>query len=726
ANGGSGGSGGRGGNGGRGEPVAFHSIVTEFEAAVRTYGGCALMAVCRGKVSEGIDFADSKGRVVIITGIPFAPFMDPWVMLKKQHLDDKGKRADPAQAIDAAVSAAAYLGVGAAAAMAIDKSRGANAAVAGVVVHPGAFGRTIAPSAHAGVLARGAAGGFVSAAAMLASSNDAPPAPAPASAPGTSLYPAAYLAGQSSNYTNTNSNNSSSYPSYTAPAAPSLTGQAWYTQGALRAVNQAIGRVIRHNKDWGTVLLMDDRFMNDRQLSQLSSWVRPRVKKFTSFVTAMSSFRSFITAAALDKELAPRVRPDDQPPRILNRAYKPQVAPTNTFARHVEISADGIEQESTFIDPSLLATQPDGRSAGGGGRMEGDSEQALLSLFQRNRSEGEGGQGGYAEADVLSVYDVDGDEEGGTASSMYDAFSRSRAKSAPPAPPAPPTNSLNSLNSGYSVNSGSRDSSGDGGGPSAARSAQWPPSRDEYPAALERRALSTSTSASASASATTSAGVLRGQGQGGQGSMPAPTRTMTAPKVSSFGIGNKTSFAEMGIAKAKQAGQAEKVSGKESGLFNIFNPRSQPQPQPSASTQPAKPSLSLSQISQQASQRQGRVGGAGVREVNDAMLEFNEQVANLRELVDGPSLKVVKDALRMAKHVKTLSQMKPLAERLILLLQSVEREAAFHALASFAAVLPPDVAGGYLDMVNSAIDVQALLAEREREWEEQRGRKRAR
>jgi regulator of telomere elongation helicase 1 len=30
-----------------------------------------MFAVCRGKISEGIDFADNNGRGVIITGLPF-------------------------------------------------------------------------------------------------------------------------------------------------------------------------------------------------------------------------------------------------------------------------------------------------------------------------------------------------------------------------------------------------------------------------------------------------------------------------------------------------------------------------------------------------------------------------------------------------------------------------------------------------------------------------------
>lgn len=31
------------------------------------------------QVSEGVDFADSRGRAVVITGIPYAPYKDPKV-----------------------------------------------------------------------------------------------------------------------------------------------------------------------------------------------------------------------------------------------------------------------------------------------------------------------------------------------------------------------------------------------------------------------------------------------------------------------------------------------------------------------------------------------------------------------------------------------------------------------------------------------------------------------
>lgn len=42
----------------------------------------------------------------------------------------------------------------------------------------------------------------------------------------------------------------------------SLTGSQWYNQQASRAVNQAIGRVIRHRFDYGAILLLDTRLVS--------------------------------------------------------------------------------------------------------------------------------------------------------------------------------------------------------------------------------------------------------------------------------------------------------------------------------------------------------------------------------------------------------------------------------------------------------------------------------
>ena len=51
--------------------------------------GALFLAVCRGKVSEGLDFADNNARAVICIGIPFPNWKDPKVELKMKYNDKR-------------------------------------------------------------------------------------------------------------------------------------------------------------------------------------------------------------------------------------------------------------------------------------------------------------------------------------------------------------------------------------------------------------------------------------------------------------------------------------------------------------------------------------------------------------------------------------------------------------------------------------------------------------
>ena len=48
-----------------------------------------MMGVCRGKLSEGIDFSDDAARCVIMVGIPYPQKNDPNVIMKKHYLESK-------------------------------------------------------------------------------------------------------------------------------------------------------------------------------------------------------------------------------------------------------------------------------------------------------------------------------------------------------------------------------------------------------------------------------------------------------------------------------------------------------------------------------------------------------------------------------------------------------------------------------------------------------------
>ncbi|KAJ3690877.1 hypothetical protein LUZ61_020041 [Rhynchospora tenuis] len=129
--------------------------------------GAAFLAVCRGKVSEGIDFSNENARVVVIVGIPFPNINDVQVVLKKRYNDT------------------------------YKSSKGL------------------------------------------------------------------------------------------------LSGSEWYCHQAFRALNQAAGRCIRHRLDYGAIILLDERFKEERNLMYISKWLKSSIKHYSSFEDSLDGLQSF-------------------------------------------------------------------------------------------------------------------------------------------------------------------------------------------------------------------------------------------------------------------------------------------------------------------------------------------------------------------------------------------------------------------------------------------------
>ena len=71
------------------DPSEYQMIIDRYYGAIfgQEGQGAILMAVCRGKISEGLDFSDNAARAVIIVGIPYPQVNDAKVVLKKDYLD---------------------------------------------------------------------------------------------------------------------------------------------------------------------------------------------------------------------------------------------------------------------------------------------------------------------------------------------------------------------------------------------------------------------------------------------------------------------------------------------------------------------------------------------------------------------------------------------------------------------------------------------------------------
>ncbi|CAH8618265.1 unnamed protein product [Schistosoma rodhaini] len=60
------------------------------------------------------------------------------------------------------------------------------------------------------------------------------------------------------------------------------TGRQWYNLQAWRAINQAVGRVIRHYKDYGIIYLCDERFASNNAQLNLAGWMQTKCKVYNN------------------------------------------------------------------------------------------------------------------------------------------------------------------------------------------------------------------------------------------------------------------------------------------------------------------------------------------------------------------------------------------------------------------------------------------------------------
>ncbi|KRX10391.1 hypothetical protein PPERSA_10490 [Pseudocohnilembus persalinus] len=140
------------------------SVMNSYKQKCNTKDGAILLAVSKGKLSEGYDFPDDLCRAVIVVGIPFPPIMETKVEQKRKYLDE--------------------------------------------------------------------------------------------------------ISGK-------------------------IRGQDWYLMQAMRATNQALGRVVRHREDFGQILMLDSRFKRADLKNQISGWVRENLKSWYSAAEVVRESQNF-------------------------------------------------------------------------------------------------------------------------------------------------------------------------------------------------------------------------------------------------------------------------------------------------------------------------------------------------------------------------------------------------------------------------------------------------
>lgn len=72
-----------------------------------------------------------------------------------------------------------------------------------------------------------------------------------------------------------------------------MKNQEYYENLCMRAVNQSIGRAIRHQNDYAAIILIDERYEKLSVNSKLSDWIRSRFRHPNHHQEAISLIEKF-------------------------------------------------------------------------------------------------------------------------------------------------------------------------------------------------------------------------------------------------------------------------------------------------------------------------------------------------------------------------------------------------------------------------------------------------
>lgn len=80
-----------------------------------------------------------------------------------------------------------------------------------------------------------------------------------------------------------------------------MSGGDWYSSQAFRALNQALGRCLRHKSDWGAIILIDSRLQWKNTLNSISKWLRSELRDSTHYSTVNKSLEEFVRIRSNEK-----------------------------------------------------------------------------------------------------------------------------------------------------------------------------------------------------------------------------------------------------------------------------------------------------------------------------------------------------------------------------------------------------------------------------------------
>ncbi|KAF1789930.1 P-loop containing nucleoside triphosphate hydrolase [Phytophthora cactorum] len=165
-----------------------------------------------------------------------------------------------------------------------------------------------------------------------------------------------------------------------------VNGHIWYNLQAFRALNQALGRCIRHRQDYGAIMLLDSRHRFNKHTKSLSKWMRPYIQEFEHSQMCVPMFSDFFQRNKMELPQAMPV-PSVETAGSATSEWKSKRAP---LVLEYETDKKGNEgkkvttgNDKRMTTPSLSSTLATVKDFMAKQNQESDPQESVFSIFRQ-------------------------------------------------------------------------------------------------------------------------------------------------------------------------------------------------------------------------------------------------------------------------------------------------------------------------------------------------------
>ncbi|CAI5743189.1 unnamed protein product [Hyaloperonospora brassicae] len=163
-----------------------------------------------------------------------------------------------------------------------------------------------------------------------------------------------------------------------------VNGHTWYQLQAFRALNQALGRCIRHRQDYGAIMLLDSRHRFNKHVKSLSKWMRPYIREFEHSQMCVPMFSEFFQRNYIELPHS-LPSPSTEASTMSEREAKtaPLILEYEADKTSRKNSTKRSSRTATPPVPSTMATVNDVMAKQ---RQESDAKNSVFSIFRSQAS----------------------------------------------------------------------------------------------------------------------------------------------------------------------------------------------------------------------------------------------------------------------------------------------------------------------------------------------------